>query len=325
MKYEHDIKTFLNMKGISYVDMGNSLKFKCINPYHTDHNPSCHIDLDTGLWHCFACGAKGNIITLQKLLFGKVLDGKYNDVFSVYTKEKHKKIKYPSIKVIGKLKNPMDNDEVMKFLNSIGITSEEFINKYNLSYCDYVEMISEDLYNEGNFTKMSNRIVTPITHNGKIINMECRTFIGEKPKVKYVKGGSVDTLFNWENIDTSKRVIVVESVKNFSKLWNVYPNSVAMFHAIPTKKQLRMLNECEEICLFADNDDAGRISCPSKIKENYNGKFYITYDRRKYDVIEDGKIKTKGYDCNDCTLDEISNHLDNARIYNSYENDIFTW
>ena len=321
--YEYEIKSILTTKGIKYIDCGKSLKVKCFNPSHNDKNPSCYIDLNKGLWHCFSCGASGNFITMQKILLGKV--ERRDDIFTFNEPlRKNEEIKYPNIKIIGKLKNPKENSEIMKFLNSIGVYKEEFIDKYNIQYTTYSEMISEELYNDENSnpTKMMNRICVPIYHENKLINMECRTFKGEKPKVKYVKGGSTNTLFNWENIDKNKRVVVVGADKNFFKMWNVYPNSVAMFHCIPTEQQMKMLNECKEICLFADNDKAGLEDSPNKINKGYKGKFYITHDSRTYEIYEDGEYKTKGYDCNDCSLNEIENHLSKAKLYAKKE---FIW
>lgn len=33
-------------------------------PVHDEDNPSCSLNLDKGLFHCWSCGAKGNMINL---------------------------------------------------------------------------------------------------------------------------------------------------------------------------------------------------------------------------------------------------------------------
>lgn len=45
-------------------------KFKVICPFHNDRNPSLHIDDSLGLFHCFACGAKGSVIDFEQLIGG---------------------------------------------------------------------------------------------------------------------------------------------------------------------------------------------------------------------------------------------------------------
>ena len=57
--------------------IGRELFFKCPNPDHDDNNyTNCSINLDTGLFHCFACGFSGNLKRLKQLL-GKNHANKY--------------------------------------------------------------------------------------------------------------------------------------------------------------------------------------------------------------------------------------------------------
>lgn len=316
----NDVENLLRENGIRYESSGNNLVTLCLNPSHNDHHPSLRINKENGLFHCFACGFKGNYFTLEKLLTGK----------SSFKKENLKEIKsvkiktlYKPIKIIGKLKDVHSSNEVMKFLSSIGC-SEKFIKKFNVKYSSYSEMIADELYDneEVSATKMYNRIVIPIEDEKKrIINYECRTFIGEEPKVKYVKGGSMDTIFNWNNIDKSKTVVSVESVKNLMRIYNVYPNVIALFHAIPTKKQMDMLNQIPNLIHFGDNDcgffgddKLKRKGTLQVLGENYKGNLKLTWDNRTY--VKNGKIK--GYDANDCTEKEIINHIENAVSYEDY-------
>jgi len=47
---------------------------KCICPFHADKDPSLSFSNDKGLWNCFGCQAKGDIITIIKML--EELNGK---------------------------------------------------------------------------------------------------------------------------------------------------------------------------------------------------------------------------------------------------------
>lgn len=39
-------------------------------PLHDDKSPSCSIDLDKGVWHCFSCGEGGDVYTLAQVVYG---------------------------------------------------------------------------------------------------------------------------------------------------------------------------------------------------------------------------------------------------------------
>lgn len=329
-----DAKELLDKHGIHYIESGNSLKCLCLNPTHNDRNiGSFSIDKSTGLAYCFSCGFKGNIYTLNKILGEGFTDKDFKEY--KFTKrlrpEKPQVIEYPDYKIIGRLLNPFDNGKVMEFLKSIGVYSEDFIRNYGIKYTVYSEMIAENLYGNPDtpYTKMRDRLCIPIFHNGKRINMECRTMTGEIPKVKYVRGCSMQTLFNFNRIDKTKPVVLTESIKNLCKIWNVYPNVIAMFHAIPSDTQTEMLNQCKSIIYFADNDSGsfGKME-NGKFKkgglqalaENYKGNLSLCWDSRTYTRLnkETGVMEKKGYDANDCTLDEISDHIDKAVSYGEY-------
>lgn len=49
---------------------GSQLMTNCPNPDHDDKNPSCTINVESGLWYCFSCGAKGDILALGSLITG---------------------------------------------------------------------------------------------------------------------------------------------------------------------------------------------------------------------------------------------------------------
>jgi DNA primase len=45
---------------------------KIVCPFHDDHNPSCHINFDEGVFHCFACGASGDAYQFVNLATPKL-------------------------------------------------------------------------------------------------------------------------------------------------------------------------------------------------------------------------------------------------------------
>lgn len=303
---------------------------RCLNPHHNDSNPSFSIRKADGYFKCFGCKLQGGYKKLYWLVTGEGLTGEDNVSLTwnrnIHKVEKRKEL--PEIVTIGTLQDPLKNKDIRKFLYNNGIYSDDFIKDYDISYSVYTEMIAKHLINVPNmkYTGMTNRICTPIVKENKLINVEGRIYnkIEElpegTPKVLYVKGGSVEHLYNWENIDKTKPVVTTESVKNFWKIWNVYPNTVALFHAIPSEYQLTLLEEVD-IIHFGDNDEGffgkyveGQIVRKGTLQalaESYSKDFKICYDKRKHP-------NGKGYDANDCTLEEIKNHINKAIYYSDY-------
>ena len=307
-----DVELLLSTHGIKYKTKGNKILCLCPNPDHQDTSVgSFSFDKIKGVGHCFACGYSCNIFSLNKIL-GE--NGKFNKNYNfAFTKSlkpnKKEEIKYSRPIVYGKLYNPFTSNEVMNFLHSIG-WSDEFIEEKEVKYCRYCEMISEDLINDldKDNTVMSNRIVIPIYRNGQLINYECRSFDGNPIKVKYVNGCRVNYIYNYENIDLSKEVVLTEGIKNLGKAYTITKNIISSFGNQLTDIKLEMLNKIPKLTVFLDNDDGG-LTMAKKLKENYNGELRATFCPKKY---KDSNGEIKGFDMNDCTLQEINYYLNHV-------------
>ncbi|MCP4442845.1 MAG: toprim domain-containing protein [Aureispira sp.] len=57
------VDKLLEQLKIEHISKGADYLVHCLNPEHTDINPSMRIDKVTGVYGCFGCGHKGNILT----------------------------------------------------------------------------------------------------------------------------------------------------------------------------------------------------------------------------------------------------------------------
>ena len=58
-----DFSQILNALGIDTTKDGTTPdQYKAVCPFHDDTNPSLKLNFEKGLFHCFACGAKGNVL-----------------------------------------------------------------------------------------------------------------------------------------------------------------------------------------------------------------------------------------------------------------------
>lgn len=308
--YEN-IEELLTAHGIKYQKKGNVIKCLCPNPNHNDkHIGSFSFDLMKGLGHCFACGCSVNIRSFNSLLGEKLNNKEYNYEFSKSLKpNKKEEIKYNKPIVYGKMYSPFYDKSIMNFLhNNLG-WSDEFINFAKVKFCRYSEMIAENLAIDANekATPIENRICIPIYKNGELVNYECRTFVGDEKKVLYVKGCSSNLIYNFDNIDLNKEVILSEGIKNIGKCYCINKNVISSFGNQISDIKLEMLNKIPKLLVFLDND-AGGLTMAKKLKENYNGELRATFCPKFY---KNGS-EIKGFDMNDCTLKEIDYYLNHT-------------
>ena len=49
------------VKHLNKIKRRSGNEYMALCPFHPDKNPSFSFNAETGLWHCFACGEKGNV------------------------------------------------------------------------------------------------------------------------------------------------------------------------------------------------------------------------------------------------------------------------
>ena len=324
-----DVEQLLLTHGIKYQKKGNVIKCLCPNPSHDDrHIGSFSFDTIKGVGHCFACGCSVNIFSFNKMLGEKLeYKGDVNYEFTKSLKPKKEEVVYTKPIVYGKLYNPFYDNKIMNFLHGIG-WSDEFIEEKGVKYCRYCEMIGENIANDIDEkpTVMENRICIPIYKDGKLVNYECRTFDNNPIKVKYVKSCSSNLLYNLENVDLEKPVILTESIKNLGHGWSVNKNIISSFGNQITDKKIEMLNKIPNLLVFLDNDKGGLLMA-QKLKEDYEGNLRATFCPKFYKKGSE----IKGFDMNDCTLQEIQEYINHTmpidkairKLSNDKSDDIF--
>ena len=317
----------LQQYNIPYISSSTNLKCRCLNPMHNDSSPSFSIEISTGRFQCFGCKIKGNFNALHKLVTGEYYKEGVTDYWNYvpFSKTKiQKKKEVSNIKIIGKLHDPLKNKEVREYLRSIGIISDQFIKDREITYSVYTEMIAEHLLDTPDirYTQMRYRICTPIYDEGKLVNVEGRKYRSvdiankEIPKVMYVKGGSADVLYNWNSIDINSDVVLVEGLKDYYKVYNVYTNVVPLFRNLISPKQAKLLNTVKgNIIGFLDNDDGGFG------KYDEHGELACSGMVQSMDEVLDKEFKIcfppiKGNDPNDCSLSLIEKLISKAEFYN---------
>jgi DNA primase catalytic core len=70
VKRRHSIVSLFEGYGVKLTKSSHNGSYTGLCPWHDDHNPSLSVDETKGLFHCFGCDAKGDIIELVRKMEG---------------------------------------------------------------------------------------------------------------------------------------------------------------------------------------------------------------------------------------------------------------
>jgi len=121
------------------------------------------------------------------------------------------------------------------------------------------------------------RLIVPIYEKSKLISIEGRDVKGEAAwsrqlreagknpndyeykKVLFPRGSSVDTLWRLERLNRNETLYVTEGILDAASLMTCEgtKNATAIFHAIPTERQLYLLKSFSDVVFVPDLDTAG--------------------------------------------------------------------
>ena len=260
-------------------------------PFHSEKTPSFSVDLEKGLYRCFACNDGGNFYQLVRRLTGRTVEDVLglDDPFLAQSLgvqiaqpkiEKEPEEDDSSVLLRGSLTPVATNAAAVRYLESRGIP---------LVIAESVHMTyAEEVYMNG--TKIVDRICVPIlSGSGKLINMDCRDITRQPgvPKVLYPRG-CLKTVFEHWKLDKTQPLFILEGMVKLlvARTDAYFANSTTLFGASPSPLQLKILNTFSEIIHIPDNDHAGDLSV----------KFMQEHLDTKYSVLRLGDETLKDVD-----------------------------
>lgn len=274
-----DLKTLLMSLGIVAEDKGHYYMSTCPSGTHADNKPSWTLYKDTGHHVCYSCGFSGGLGHLVKTLSGKSII-EFCDLGEMesFIFKNHKVSKPSEVKGFPVKKNQMniegtifpvfENKEVMSYLTKRHIT-QKFIEDFNIFYMKSGKI---------NGTPLNDRVLIPISYEGSRISIEARDFTEKQAKkVIYPKGGTVNTLFNYDNLSINELLYLCEGIMDIPLIYDhITKNVSCTFGVNITNTQKEMLKQFDKICLFLDDDKAGH-DLVEKFDSWYEKEFYITW------------------------------------------------
>lgn len=286
----------VNEQIIMRLDMSKSVRgshIMCHCPFHTDKHPSCSVDVDRALVHCFSCGYNGKLRGLFREITGHSInkelgikweaqdEATFVNPFKETVKEDLSATPDVHIALDGAF-IPVDKDpDVCKYLMQRCIPVS-VAKSMRMSFATMAR--SFDTFEPNNKDQMvyfTKRLVIPIYERGKLLSCEGRDIYGkeyyynmlrrkgmnpdehEYKKCIYPRGASTSTLYDIDKLDSSRRLYFVEGIMDLAVLrtdsfFNT-KNSTAIFGASISERQRYFLKQFD-FTYIIDNDLAGWLS-----------------------------------------------------------------
>lgn len=277
------IINLLNIKCAKRPKSNGWLDIIC--PYHNDkHLGSCSVEINTGVINCYSCGNTGHIFKLlmdERSLSGKEAYRLITGVNFIRPEPKGPPGLLPKVKI-----SKFDYDFVYTNLNPNkyyytklrGFTQswcEKFKVQHCLSgkYCDYMiipiidkeknivmfearrlmeyEYLKKHYKNNASYARLKRAF-----KNNSVENIVTKYL--QKRKVLYPPHSRVnEIIFNIDNLDYNKDIIVCEGLASLPKIQQVYTNATTIFGSNISKEQISLLSRFKRIILIPDKDNAG--------------------------------------------------------------------
>jgi DNA primase len=310
IRVEIDIQEYMELKGLHKVrPVGDNVMACCC--FHEERSPSFGVNIDTGVYNCFGCGAKG---TFQHLV--KTLD-RFDTVYDAETF---------LIQNYGKYAVSVDEKLELDFGDDVN-RSDYWIDDgilvgYNFRHPYLggrgIEEAWQRFYEVG-YSKKHQAITIPWRDElGRLITVKFRSVRGKQfwydpPLPPGVKS---ETLWGLSQVIRAKPVAVAMTEAEIDGMsvsqggWSrrILATGIGgnQFNQKQANKLIRYLPKDTEIINFTDNDSGGLLAS-ERISDYLSGRFRVsTVD---WSLIDRPKVK----DANDLTKEEIGYLLDNRK------------
>lgn len=217
--------------------------------YHDDSNASMQFNIETGLWVCFGCGAKGSIKKLERELGLRVIEDQI-DVADL-------------IKRLDEISHPdFGKSTDLPTISENNLLKYKFPTKYWLGRGFTQEVI--DIFDLG-YDPLGNIATIPFRDvHGNLQGVIKRYLDPDvELKYKYPKGfkRSLHMFGSWFVAEDQEitTVALVEGSLDAIKCWQAGVPAMAVYGSSVSKTQIKLLRRLgiTNIVLFFDDDDAG--------------------------------------------------------------------
>ncbi len=290
---------------VQVVQKGNR-KMACC-PFHKEKSPSFYIDDDRGTYHCFGCGAHGDVISfLQEHLSLSFVDAVKE--LCVHTGTALPEFKPPTKEVLTQgditaealvfMRSQLESSaNAKRYLSQRGINRDiidhfqiafggkeknglyKFLKSKKFTDDDIIKsgVCIKSSYGSDIFDRFTSRIIFPIhSASSKVIAFSGRIFNNEQNTAKYVNSPETENfkkgnvLYNFHNARKTKErsVVVCEGFMDVIAFYkDGIHSAVAQMGTAFTKEHLQLLNARFEEIIFCLDSDSAGVASQKRIIE----------------------------------------------------------
>jgi len=291
-----------------YIKLDRALRAIC--PFHEEKNPSFHVNAQGQYFHCFGCGASGDVITFivlyLKLPFLEALSFlaqraslppptlKDEDLNKIQHERRIEDILFdtahyyhhsltPEVKAYLTDQRMITLETIERFL--IGYANgglKKYLTndrKYPLEDCLQAGVLVND-EGKGSHDFFYHRITLPSFKNARVINLSGRIFPEGDLKYLHLRGRSI-SLYNQDAL-LSNEALIVEGIFDCLMAIQHSYSAVALQGAKNFKKEyLDMFHRVETAYISMDGDEPGRLGARAIGK--------LLEDKARIVLLPDGK------------------------------------
>jgi DNA primase len=270
VKRAHRIESVIS-KYLPLIRKGGNYVGLC--PFHPDKHPSLRVSEKLQVYHCFACGAKGDVIHfVQEIEHCSFVDAVSKITGGHFVSPAAAEQPLPEVrKVVLKPSTERENAHFLESLLPYDPGEEVLREVYTLFGVGIAPWQPPRYYKTLSLERMGGRLIFPIHDaEGRLVGFSSRRLRDDNPRVpKYLNSSLSDgfdkssILYGWHvalpEIRRTQAVYVVEGYKDALALHAVgLTNCVALCGTAFTHKQAELLcSQARQIYLLMDGDAAG--------------------------------------------------------------------
>jgi len=279
IKARIDLVEYLASLGIELKAVGTGGEYRgvCPLPFHEDAAPSFQVNRHKGLWHCFGCGAGGDVISFVMkregvgfrealaILAGPAglrepdlqVDADRSCIFGAAADYWHECLRGAA--------------SARSYLERRGIGSPEIVERYGIGFAPggtktkdrlfakgftLKEIKAAGLVNGRGLDSFFGRVTFPLVEDGSVVNVYGRS-LSDRFKHMYLPTGR-DVVFNIDHVEGDGAILTESVIDALSLVALGIENAVSSLSARLTRRQLDVLAaRFARIDVVFDGDEAG--------------------------------------------------------------------
>jgi DNA primase catalytic core len=295
LKAQVDLAVLMRQHGIDLQSKGKNLVALC--PWHDDKTPSLVLNPAKGLYNCFGCKAKGDVLDFlqrqENLTFSKAVARLHELAGSLPAAERGAEAPRDPDRLVGGLTRPQllarvaehykkslsSAHQAQTYLKERGFDDLELWDAFGLGFCDGTllhtvpktgdtrqALIDLGVLNDKGREHFLDCVIVPLEHPDLgIVGLYGRR-ISKKAKVKHLYlPGPKRGVFNWQSLSEAKTAYLCEGVFDALSLWAVGTRNVScLYGSGSTPADLECFlraSSVRELRLCLDEDRAGLEAC----------------------------------------------------------------